>query len=66
MAVRTKVAGVKNKKRVGVGSALPQQGTTHSRKKTLRRGESYRALLEHKSPLSAKVVKRRPLSRELR
>jgi hypothetical protein len=62
MAVRTKFAGVKNKKRVGVQSALPQQGATHSRKKTLRRGESFGALLKHKSPPRTEVVER-PLER---
>ena len=46
MAVRTDVAGIKNKRRVGVGSATLQQGSTRGRPLAFH-DEQYAALLAH-------------------
>jgi hypothetical protein len=48
MAVRTKIAGIKNKREVGVKATQPSQGTTRG-KKTLPRDEA--ALLRRESAL---------------
>jgi hypothetical protein len=40
MAVRTKLVGIKNRRRVDAKAAQPSQGTTKGRKKTLPRDEA--------------------------